>query len=148
MSAGLPVGALEKVEALFANPALYELADLVPEPDRTCGGRPRHYPTFMALAFDALLSVFGSARQVEAEIAHPLVWRLIRDTVAQHRPELVLPDRPMRKHHHRYLRDRYLTDAKVLASARRSAPPPRHRPGPVPRPPRPGRRRVRTPTPI
>ena len=116
MSPGLPVGALEKVEALFANPALYELAELVPEPDRSCGGRPRHYPVFMALAFDALLSVFGSARQVEAEIAHPLVWGLIRDTVAQHRPELVLPDRPMRKHHHRYLRDRYLTDPSVLAS--------------------------------
>ncbi|MCD9625302.1 hypothetical protein [Rhabdothermincola salaria] len=116
MASGRPVGALEKVEALFANPALYELAELVPEPDRSCGGRPRHYPKFMVLAFDALLSVFGSARQVEAELAHPLVWGLIRDTAARHRPEERLPDRPMRKHHHRYLRDRYLTDPAIFAS--------------------------------
>jgi hypothetical protein len=116
MARTAPVGALEKVEALFSNPALYELADLVPEPDHTCGGRPRHFPAFMALAFDALLSVFGSARQVEVEIAHPLVWGLIRDTVAEHRPDLVLPVRPMRRHHHRYLRDRYLTDPGILAA--------------------------------
>jgi hypothetical protein len=116
VTAGAPVGALEKVEALFANSALYELAELIPEPDRTGGGRPRHYPAFMALAFDALLSVFGSARQVEAEIAHPLVWELIRRTVNAHRPDLVLPGRPMRRHHHRYLRDRYLTDAPVLGA--------------------------------
>ncbi|MCD9625245.1 hypothetical protein [Rhabdothermincola salaria] len=70
----------------------------------------------MALAFDALLSVFGSARQVEAELAHPLVWGLIRDTAARHRPEVTLPARPMRKHHHRYLRDRYLTDPAIFAS--------------------------------
>ena len=29
------VSALERIEALLANPALYELADLVPEPGRT-----------------------------------------------------------------------------------------------------------------
>ena len=114
MARGAPVGALEKVEALFANPALYELAALVPEPDRTRGGRPRQYPPVMALAFDALLSVFGSARQVEAELAHPLVWDLIRRTVHEQRPDIVVPARPMRRHHHRYLRDRYLTDPGVL----------------------------------
>ena len=116
MARGAPVGALEKVEALFANPALYELADLIPEPDHTAGGRPRHYPAFMALAFDALLSVFGSARQVEVEIAHPLIWDLIRRTAGRHRPDEPLPDRPMRRHHHRYLRDRYLTDPAVFGS--------------------------------
>jgi hypothetical protein len=111
---GAPVGALEKVEALFANPALYELADLIPRPDPRSGGRPRHYPAFMAIAFDALLSIFGSARQVEVEIAHPLVWNLIRTTAQQHRPDQPLPARPMRRHHHRYLRDRYLTDPTVF----------------------------------
>ena len=116
MSRSAPVGSLEKVEALFANPALYELADLVPEPDRSSGGRPRHYPAFMPLAFDALLSVFGSARQVETEIAHPLVWGLIRRTVAEHRPDIVLPTRPMKRHHHRYLRDRYLASPALLAA--------------------------------
>lgn len=116
MARGAPVSALEKVEALFSNPALYELGDLIPEPDHTRGGRPRHYPAFMALAFDALLSVYGSARQVEAELAHPLVWDLIRRTVAHHRPEAVLSARPLRRHHHRYLRDRYLTNPDVLAA--------------------------------
>lgn len=116
MARGAPVGALEKVEALFANPALYELADLIPEPDPTAGGRPRHYPPFMVLAFDALLSVYGSARQVEAELAHPLVWKLIRRTVARYRSDVVLPDRPMRRHHHRYLRDRYLTRPDLLVA--------------------------------
>jgi hypothetical protein len=111
---GAPIGALEKVEALFANPALYELADLIPEPDGTSGGRPRHYPAFMALAFDALLSVYGSARQVEAELAHPLVWKLIRTTAARHCPDTPVPEQPMRRHHHRYLRDRYLTDPHIL----------------------------------
>jgi hypothetical protein len=116
VASGAPVGALEKVEALFANPALYELAELIPEPDPTAGGRPRHYPPFMVLAFDALLSVYGSARQVEAELAHPLVWNLIRRTVTRCRPHIVLPDRPMRRHHHRYLRDRYLTRPDLLAA--------------------------------
>lgn len=114
MAVGAAVGALEKVEALFRNPALYELGDLVPEPDPCAGGRPRHYPAFMMLAFDALLSVFGSARQAEAELAHPLIWDLIRRTVAEHRPDVILSSRPMKRHHHRYLRDRYLTDPDVF----------------------------------
>ena len=41
--------------------AVYELADLVPEPDGA-GGRPRHYPTYMWLLYEALISVYGSAR--------------------------------------------------------------------------------------
>jgi hypothetical protein len=109
---GPAVGRLERVEALFRNPALYALAELVPGPDPTIGGRPRHYPVFMALAFDALLSVFGSARQTEAELSHPLIWELIRRTVAEVHPDrddLWLPERPMRRHHHRYTRDAYLT---------------------------------------
>ncbi len=74
------VSALERVEALLANPALYELADLVPDPTPDAGGRQRDYPTFMWLLYEALISVYGSARRVEAELAHPLVWNLIRKT--------------------------------------------------------------------
>lgn len=51
----------DRIDALLANPELYELADAVPEPDSSAGGRPRHYPTYMWLLFDALLSVYGSA---------------------------------------------------------------------------------------
>ena len=63
------VSALERVEALLANPALYELANLVPDQWET--GRPRDYPTYMGLLYEALITVYGSARKVEAELAHP-----------------------------------------------------------------------------
>src|SRR5690242_21711270 len=99
------VSALERVEALLANPALFELAELVPDADRTAGGRRRDYPAFMWLLYEALISVYGSARRVEAELAHPLVWRLISTTI-QHRypdrPELHLGERRMRRHHYLY----------------------------------------------
>ena len=62
----------------------YALAGLLPEPDRTHGGRPSHYPPYMVIVYEALISVYGSARQVEAELAHPLVWQHIRDAVSRH----------------------------------------------------------------
>jgi hypothetical protein len=111
------VSALERVEALLANPALFELAELVPDASHRAGGRRRDYPAFMWLLYEALISVYGSARRVEAELAHPLVWRLIRSTVRRSypdRPELQLGDRPMRRHHYLYARNRYLTDRTVL----------------------------------
>jgi hypothetical protein len=115
------VAALERLEALVANPALYELARLVPEQDPSSGGRRRLYPVFMWLLYDALLSVYGSARQVEVELAHPLVWRHLRSLV-RHRlpndPELWLPETPMRRHHYLYARTRWLTDPSVLAELR------------------------------
>jgi hypothetical protein len=111
------VSALERVEALLANPALYELADLIPDADRSTGGRRRDHPTFMWLLYEALISVYGSARRVEAELAHPVVWRHLRATVRRRYPgrtELQLPDRPMRRHHYLYARNRYLTNPDVL----------------------------------
>ncbi len=108
---------LEKLEAILANPAIYELGDLVPVPDPQRGGRPRDYPPWTLILWEALLSVFGSARQVEAELAHPIIWQLIRRTVCRRfpqRPDLHLPARPMRRHHYLYGRNRYLTDPGVL----------------------------------
>ena len=81
------VSALERVEAILGNPAVYELAALVPQPDRTRGGRRRHYPVFMWLVYEALLSVYESARQVEAELAHPIVWDFVRRLVRKRFPE-------------------------------------------------------------
>ena len=81
--------------------------------DRTRGGRPRIYPAYMWLAFEALISVYESARQVEAELAHPVVWKMIRSLVAERFPDdpsMQLPDEPMRRHHYAYGRDRYLAD--------------------------------------
>jgi hypothetical protein len=117
VSGSVGVGKLERLEALVANSALYELGDLVPETDRSLGGRPRLYPAFMWVLFDALLSVYGSARQVEAELAHPLVWnhltKLVR-TRFPNEPAMWLRGQPMRRHHYLYGRTRWLTRPSVL----------------------------------
>jgi hypothetical protein len=60
--------------AILRNDAIYELAELVPIPAREHGGRRSVYPPFMIIAYEALISVFRSARRVETEISHPLVW--------------------------------------------------------------------------
>jgi len=113
------LSALEKIEALLANPAIYELADLIPTADPTRGGRPRHYPSWMLILWEALLSVFVSARQVEAELAHPLVWQLIRHHSRRHnphRPDRHLPTQPMRRHHYLYGRRHHLCQPEILAA--------------------------------
>jgi hypothetical protein len=113
------VSAFERVEALLANPALYELAELIPDADLSAGGRRRDYPTYMWLLYEALISVYGSARRVEAELAHPVVWRHVRAMAHRRhrgRTELQLPDRPMRRYHYQYARNRYLTNPDVLSA--------------------------------
>ena len=113
-----PVATLERVEAILTNRALYELAALVPDVDRTRGGRPRQYPPYAWLLFDALLSVYGSARQVEAELAHPLVWQFCQTKIRDRFPtdqSQWLPVQPIRRHHYQYARDRYLTDPAIFA---------------------------------
>lgn len=102
---------------ILRNPALYEMAKAIPEHEGI--GRPRSYPGFMVLVFGALLSVWRSARQVEAELSHPLVWRLVRKVVSElfpDDPEMQLPEHPMRRHHYTYIRDRYLTRPEILAA--------------------------------
>jgi hypothetical protein len=111
----------DRIDALLANPALYELADAVPMPDPRAGGRPRHYPTFMWVLFDALLSVYGSARRVEVELAHPIIWNHISTTIRQRfpdDPERRLPAKPMKRHHYLYGRTAWLTRPDVLAELR------------------------------
>src|SRR5437764_14967644 len=95
-----PVPALERVEAIVENRAGYELAALIPDADHTHGGRHRQYPEYMWLIYEALLSVYGSARQVEAELSHPLVWDFLRRKIRAkfpHDPGRWLPDTPMRR---------------------------------------------------
>ena len=116
--AGSGVSALERVEAIVGNRAIYELAALIPDADHTHGGRHRHYPEYMWLIYEALLSVYGSARQVEAELAHPLVWDFLRAKLQKRfrrDPSQWLPDVLMRRHHYLYARNRYLTHPIVLA---------------------------------
>ena len=40
------LSALKKVEAILANPAIYQLGELIPGPDPLKGGRPRDYPAW------------------------------------------------------------------------------------------------------
>ncbi len=121
MSERVGVSALDRLEAIVSNDELYAMADAVPAPDPTLGGRPRMYPVFMWLLFDALLSVWGSARQVEAEFAHPIVWNRLRQLIQQRfpdEPDVWLPAKPMRRWHYLYGRSRWLTDPTVLATLR------------------------------
>ena len=59
-----------------------------------------------------------SARQVEAELSHPLMWGFMRRLVKDLFPEddsRHLPRQPMRRHHYLYGRNRYLQDPQVLS---------------------------------
>ena len=111
------VSTFDRLAALVANPQLYALADAVPEADPSAGGRPRHYPSFMWVLFDALISVYGSARRVDVELAHPLVWNHLRHLVQQQfpdQPDRWLPAEPMRRHHYLYGRTTWLTQPEIL----------------------------------
>ncbi|MBX7071248.1 MAG: hypothetical protein K1X38_17835 [Microthrixaceae bacterium] len=111
------VSALEQLEALVDNPELFALADAVELPDTTLGGRPRHYPTYMWVLYDALITTYLSARRVEAELAHPIVWNHLRHLIRSRfpdRPDMWLPENPMRRHHYLYGRTRYLTTPRAL----------------------------------
>jgi len=102
-----PVSALERLDAILDNPATYALAAMMPEANQSRGGRRRQYPAFMFIVFEALISVYGSARQVEAELSHPLVWQHVCKVLQQRFPDwpdLHLPATPMRRHHYLYAR--------------------------------------------
>lgn len=105
------VSSLEQVEAILRNPAVYELGAFIEQQDRHHGGRRRDHPVFMLIVYEALISVYRSARRVEAEIGHPRVWALMRDVVREMLPRDMrrwLPAEPMRRHHYLYGRDRFL----------------------------------------
>ena len=111
------VSRLQALEAILLNPELYRLAEEIPFPDRERGGRTRAYPNFAYLFYEALISVYRSARQVEAELSHEVVWRFARRMVRKMFPDdrdMRLPGKPMRRHHYLYVRNRYLTDPAVL----------------------------------
>lgn len=119
MSGG--VASLERLEALIANPELYALAGAVPTTDPSRGGRPRQYPVYAWILYDALISVYGSARRVEAELGHPVVWRHLRELVEQrfpNEPDHWLPDEPMRRHNYLYARTAWLTRPEILEQLR------------------------------
>ena len=76
------------------------------------------FPDYMLLLFDALISVYGSTRKVEAELAHYHVWKFIRRLVKKvhpNDPSMWLPAKRFRRHYYEYGRNRYLTNPVVLA---------------------------------
>lgn len=115
-SVGGGISLLDRVEAIVRNEAIYELAKLVPQ-NESGVGRKRDFPDYMLFLFDALISVYGSSRKVEVELAHRYVWKFLRRLVKRrfpNDPSMHLPARHYRRHHYEYGRNRYLTNPVVL----------------------------------
>lgn len=113
------VSSFERIEAILKNEAVYELAKLIPEHQDGDVGRRMEFPTYMLFVFDALISVFNSARKAEAEISDRNVWHFMRRIVKKMHPNdrsLWLPPRRYKRHHYMYGRTKYLTDPVILAS--------------------------------
>jgi hypothetical protein len=113
------ISSLDRVEAIVRNPVLYKLAKLVPQHEAGECGRPRQFPDYMLLLFDSLISVYGSTRKVEAELAHQHTWKFVRRLVKKMHPDdpgMWLPAQRYRRHHYTYGRNRYLTNPVVLKS--------------------------------
>ena len=71
----------------------------------------------MWVLYDALLSIYGSGRRVEAELGHPYIWRHLAQLVQRrfpNDPAMWLPKKPMRRHHYLYGRGTYLASPKIL----------------------------------
>lgn len=111
------VSTFDRIEAVLRNEAIYELAKLVPERVEGEAGRPCDFPPYMLFVFEALISVFGSARKTETEIADRNVWHFMRRIVKKvHKDDrsMWLPPQRYKRHHYLYGRNRYLTNPVIL----------------------------------
>jgi hypothetical protein len=93
----LGVSQLELVTHLFQDPALYRSAEVLSEPDRLKGGRPRLYPNYFVEGFNGLKSIFGSARAAATAINEPFWWHHICQIVREQfprEPSMWLPAQP------------------------------------------------------
>ena len=107
----------EYVSALLSCDDIFDLGKLVPD-DAACG-RPRMFPGYMYVLYNALLSVYTSSRKVEAELSCESTWLYVCEAVKRRYPTdpsmWLNPRRPMRRYHYSYVRNRYLVDEAVLA---------------------------------
>ncbi len=86
----------EMIEALLRNPATYEFADLIPDPERHLGGRPRIYPKHLIFVVACVNDIKKSARAAETAMKGERFWRHMQDVVAEMFPDdtsMHLPDR-------------------------------------------------------
>jgi len=99
------ISAWDLIEALLADDTIFDMGATIPDPPRHKGGRPRKYPTWAIFFFGALRLKYQSARQVEAELRHPLVWEPLCELVRERfpdQPEMWLPAQPMKAYHWAY----------------------------------------------
>jgi hypothetical protein len=71
----------------------------------------------MMFVFEALITIYGSARRAEAEIAHRYVWRFIQRAVKKahkNNPSMWLPSQRYKRYHYSYGRNCYLADPVIL----------------------------------
>jgi hypothetical protein len=102
------------LEDIVRYPGTYSLALAIPKKRRA--GRPRDFPEFMYVVYLALVSVYRSARQVAAELDHPVMWRHLRRLVKKQFPDdptMRLPSKPMKRHHYLYAR-RWLRNPEII----------------------------------
>lgn len=112
------VSTFDRIEAVLRGDAVYKLAALIPLKEEGEAGRPMDFPPFMIFVFEALISIYGSARAAEREIAHREVWRFMQRMVkkAHKRDEsMSLPSTRYKRYHYIYARNRYLADPIILA---------------------------------
>ena len=110
----------DRIEAIVELAQVLTIADLLPVHHHRDGGRPRHHTAFACVLFHVLAKrVFGGrVRRTATELGHPRTWRRLSDLVKRaypHRPDIWLPEKPIRRHHYLAFRDKYLTEADGLA---------------------------------
>ena len=111
-----PASSFEKLEAILTCPTTYLLADVLP--DKPHVGRPRDYPKYMWIVYLALVNyVWETARRVETELGHDVVWSFVRRTVKRQfpdNPEMWLPKQPMRRWHYAHAVRNYLRKPAII----------------------------------
>lgn len=106
------------IEAVMRDPATYELAKLIPTSNH--GGRPRLYPNWIFILYNALTARFQSAARVETELGHPRTWEFVRELARELMPvDEQLTEKPVCRHHFKHIKTHYLAREDIVAAFRR-----------------------------
>lgn len=117
MVANRVVSQLQKIEAVIRSPAIYELAELIPKREDGDAGRHRDFPDYVVFLFEALITIFTSARKVDTELGDRNMWRFIQRTIKKankRNPERWLSSKRFTRHHYDYARNTYLANPELL----------------------------------